>query len=339
MGTDWFSPLHYVSNNNSHRKRLEQLKSKGIVPKTGKWTSAEVEQLHENMMRFLSCHKIKDFRRLIVPQTKEDLSFRKETDFVLRMCHGIQRTRLHIRNRIEQQYTNFFKKGRMTEEERETMIKLQKVHGNRWQKIGFIMNRYHRCMSMNYQYATGVWNKGAWTREEDNRLISAMKPYEGNKSIPWTQISKVVVTRTPTKCATRWSQRQSWQIEKSADVAFSEKEEYKLVSYIHNLNIDDDYLIDWTGIASYFDNKYEPGWLRCKFQALSKEVPSSHLLEFVDMVEKLYDIFKLKNITDESDENEENDSRENMTMLKNVNANHVPNVATELKTLDLIVID
>ena len=117
-GTDWYTPLHYISG--SHIGKLELLKAQGIEPRRGKWNSEEVYQLHRNMMRFLEAHRgeIKDFRRLILPQTKEDLSFRKTTQFVLSLCHGIRRTRSTIRNRIEQQYTNFLKKGTLSAEKK-----------------------------------------------------------------------------------------------------------------------------------------------------------------------------------------------------------------------------
>ena len=76
--------------------------------------------------------------------------------------------------------------------------------------------------------------------------------------------------------------------------SFNDNDAHKLISYIYELDVDDDYLIDWTAVASLFDHKYNPGWLRCKFQALSKEVRSSHLLEFVDVVEQLYSIYEEK---------------------------------------------
>ena len=50
----------------------------------------------------------------------------------------------------------FLPKGTLTAEERTQLVNMQKVFGNKWQKIGFMMGRYHRCMSTNYQYAAGV---------------------------------------------------------------------------------------------------------------------------------------------------------------------------------------
>ena len=50
----------------------------------------------------------------------------------------------------------FLPKGTLTAEERTRLVSMQKVFGNKWQKIGFMMGRYHRCMSTNHQYAAGA---------------------------------------------------------------------------------------------------------------------------------------------------------------------------------------
>ena len=145
-----------------------------------------------------------------------------------------------------------------------------------------------------FKHNTGAWTKGPWSGEEDERLIRAVQAYkERDERVSWSQVSKIVGTRSLNTCEVRWTRNLSKREHNLCDV-FTDEDAHKLVNYVHGLNVDDDYLIDWTDVGAYFDNRYTPGWLRCKFQGLCKEVPSSHLCEYVDVVEQLHEIYQHK---------------------------------------------
>ena len=50
----------------------------------GKWE--EVSKLHEKVMDFLASVMVKNFLRLIIPTSPDDLKFRKDTQFWVKMC-------------------------------------------------------------------------------------------------------------------------------------------------------------------------------------------------------------------------------------------------------------
>jgi len=298
---DWFRPLHFVSGGRHGTPMLKILKSKGIIPNVGKWNTAEVNQLHENMVQFLRSYQVRNFRRLVLPQTKEDRAFRKDTQFCLCVCKGIQRTQNNISHRVLIQYSHFMKKGEFSNQEKEDLIKLRDVDGKTWKEIGSIMNRMHIRLGQGYRYHSNPWNHGKWTKEEDRLLKQAIKPYYSKEeAIPWVTISPLVGTRAPHNCANRWStllkRPQIFEeMEEEINVNdFTEANEEQLVFRIQDLGVDDEDLIDWTEFGDLFDKTFTPVFLRCRFGAIKKQVAQSHLLEFPELMDQLVQSYEEK---------------------------------------------
>ena len=67
------------------------------------------------------------------------------------MCQGIQRTRTHIRIKVESHFGQL-KSGRLDEDEKVQLFKLHKLYGNNWKKIGGIMNRNRIQISVIFKY-------------------------------------------------------------------------------------------------------------------------------------------------------------------------------------------
>ena len=120
---------------------------------------------------------MRDFQRLIIPRTKEDLMFHREMQFELNMCRGIQRTRAEINTGILIQFSDFPCEGKYSEKERKELIKLHKLYGNNWKQIGILMNRSSSNLRCVYSYFRKSWNKGAWSKEEDETMIKAVEAF------------------------------------------------------------------------------------------------------------------------------------------------------------------
>ena len=275
------------------------LKNIGIEPNRGKWKFDEIQTLKDNMRKFLAFHEVRDFRRLIIPRTKEDQMFRRETQFELNMCTGIQRTRAEIYTRILIQFSDFLCKGKYSEEERKELIKLHKLYGNNWKQIGILMNRSPGILKCVYSYFRKSWNKGAWSKEEDETMIKAVEAFlERGEVISWTIVSKVVSTRSRGHCRRRWLSKSIQSNRKGENIAFDKKEIHKLISIIWESNVDDEYLIDWNNLSACFNNTVTSKWLRWKFGVVCKEVPHSHFLEFGEIINQLYNIYQRKIINE-----------------------------------------
>merc|ERR1712226_418484 len=149
------------------------------------------------MQRFLATHDVKDFEGLILIRTKEDRRFRKESQFVLKLCKGIQRTGFDVAHRILQQFSSdFLKTGRLSKKEHEELKRLHKLYGNNWKKIGLLMNRSRVNFTSIQHCASKSWKKGSWTSCEDKALLTSVKKFlDTKKSISWREVSKDVKTR------------------------------------------------------------------------------------------------------------------------------------------------
>ena len=295
---DWFSPLH---RDNLTLKKLENLAARGITPNKGRWTMVEVHRLHKNMMAFLGANKVSNFPRLIIPATNEEQLFRRETQFVLKMCKGIRRTYKNVYIRIIYQYSNFLNKGRYSKEERALLSELRNS-GKSWKEIGLQMNRCHIGMSYCLELQSDGWTRGPWTREEDDLLRKALtkcnvSEERRNTGGTWKRVSALVGgTRPPILCWNRWKLlSRRGELELKEEVVFTESDEERLVKGICESGVDDEHLIDWIQLSGLFsDDRVTPQWLRCRWGALIKQVPRLNFIEFPEVVEKLYEIYQQK---------------------------------------------
>lgn len=307
-------------NGKGKNDEIQRLAKLGHSRKIGKWTSEEEGKLNMNMEEFLDNHHVKDFMGLLFVRTKEDRIFRKRTKFVLKMCKGISRTGCEINNKIFYHFgKSFLNKGKYDDGELEEFRRLHVVYGNSWKKIGMILNRNHRSMSIINNEHQIWYKKGRWSLEEDKLLLSAVVSFkEKNETVSWKFVAEKVKTRSPIHCLHRWSRHHSqitnndtfenWltKIEKDNSDDFYVKtltidQWYKLITLISEANIDDEFLIEWDDLIKHFDDVPSPAWLKLEFQAICKEVPQSHRLEFPELIEQLLGIYERKMNKDDDD--------------------------------------
>ena len=249
------------------------------------------------MMQYLRAHAIKSFPRLIIPHTKEEKKFRRDTEFLLKMCKGIRRTQINVSNRVVAQYSHFLTKGSLSDKEKSELI-LHGKNGKSWKDIGILMNR--SCHNLHYFYSvySRSWNRGPWSGEEDQLLRKAVQNFklarEDEDQGTWSQISDMVVTRDPRACLNRWNRCVSKRVDTMDDIVFKDDDAKKLVSTIFNSNLEDEYLIDWNMLSAMFHDTVTSSWLRWKWGVLKKEIPHSHFLEFPEIVEKIHELYTTK---------------------------------------------
>ncbi|XP_056394371.1 transcription termination factor 1-like isoform X2 [Hyla sarda] len=214
-----------------HREleRIKIAKKKGIVFHSGTFTIEEDEQIKKNVQKFMSEFGIESAEMLFhpykFPEQKNTIRKIKKTfQFTHRIAEGLHRTIRQVSDRGEVLYENSPVKGRYSEDEDRQLKMYLELHGKNWRTIGSLLNRNWRSCNARSLQLRHV-NRGAWSKEETNRLIAAVKEFvldslRREKSndeelvtvpkknlytgIKWVRIEEKVETRNYMFCRFNW---------------------------------------------------------------------------------------------------------------------------------------
>lgn len=198
-------------------KDKEALIDKGINWKQGAWSQEEVSILNDNIKEYCSARGIDDPARVIFEMSKEERS-----DFYPTIAKGLQRPLFAVYRRVKRDYDVNNHKGVYTQAEVEKLKGLLKQFGPDWKLIGEKLGRSaqsvkDRCRQFK---ELGTMNNGAWSVEEEKRLIMAVhevgRPANGAggegggewvvSASKWRTAASLVKTRTEKQCRLKWSE-------------------------------------------------------------------------------------------------------------------------------------
>ncbi|NWR86587.1 TTF1 factor, partial [Furnarius figulus] len=218
--------------------RFKEFKKQGIAVKFGRFTKKENNQLQRNVDEFLSITGIDSPEKLLFtsryPEEKETISSLKaKHKFCEKISEGIPRPWRLIYYRARKMFDPNNYKGRYTEEEKLKLKKYHSLHGSNWKKISELMSRSNLSVAMKFSEIKSPINYGPWTREEIQKLKTAVKEVVRRKlemedasslssqeepngdlwvkreklyqQLPWTEIETKVGSRYWRQCKQKWN--------------------------------------------------------------------------------------------------------------------------------------
>lgn len=287
MSNNGFSPLHLIHSGYGEKylNALKALKKQGIEPTRGEWKPDELEQLDKNFSTFVKEYKIKDYVCLLTPLDKNDVKFRKETNFNLRMCQGIMRTKHQVSIKVVRKFLPV-KKGRLSSAEKRELFRLYNMYGRKWTLIGRLLQRQPFHVVTSFTHISQTKNHGSWGKREESKLKQAVNSFiSSGKAISWNAVSTAVGTRSSKTCLVKWLNYTRDQLN------WNDLQAYKLINLIRKKQYDSENSINWKKIAKWlYNNKGFSLMLKYRFQKMKKNV--SKIAEFEEVVKDLYVLYK-----------------------------------------------
>ncbi|XP_078454104.1 uncharacterized protein LOC144720872 isoform X3 [Lampetra planeri] len=164
--------------------RFKEFEKEGIKVRFGRFSKAEVEQLHMNVRDFIHNHDaFTDPQKLFLPsyfpaEKKLITKYRLQNNFYNYLLQGIRRPLKQIYERGISLYEGQdLKSGRYSEEELKQLTQLTRELGPHWTRISQIMRRGQKNLSVKFSLMNDGLTKGVWSDGEVESLLQAMKDY------------------------------------------------------------------------------------------------------------------------------------------------------------------
>ncbi|MEE6505409.1 hypothetical protein FKM82_005518 [Ascaphus truei] len=307
-------------------ERVKVAKKKGITFQSGRFTTEENKQLTKNVEEFMALTGITDAEKLFCsykyPEEKSVINkLKKMYNFSYRIAEGIPRTVHEVSHRGRKLFDTSSNKGRFSEEEVRNLKKGWSLHGNKWTTVGNLVGRNNVAVQLKASQLRREINRGAWSNEELNRLVSAVKTFvldsldnddsEGKnpmgtnreaeaitkeklyKGIPWVQIEEQVQTRNWTQCRTKWIDILFLRMNNGVNVfqgASGLEARINLIKWLHDSGLEESGQVKWEEVADYIGN-IPPTVVQVKFFYLKcTHVPNWQKLSFKEIVDHLYTV-------------------------------------------------
>ncbi|KAG8194582.1 hypothetical protein JTE90_013320 [Oedothorax gibbosus] len=284
----------------------EALKSQGVVIKTGKFTAYEVSLLKRNYNEFTKRFQINDPQILLgIGQTsrkKDVMAFLRAKHFYVRLGKDLPDRQLFTIYRKARILFHHLKKE--TKLDKEDVNRIRKAHsrmGSKWQAIGNIIDKSADTARQAFLWHDKSINRGRWTAEEEDQLISAIKTVTGKTdlsnieiegAILWEKVADLVPSRNCHQCRCHWNEHLSCKFK---TVCWNKKDFGKLVSILRKeFYVDDFVYINWREVQKCFgDISWQ--FLRKKWYLLasmfrdlkkdySKVIPYKKILDYYCIV-------------------------------------------------------
>ncbi|XP_034548425.1 transcription termination factor 1-like [Notolabrus celidotus] len=320
-------------------QRFRKFKEEGVPVRWGRFSEEENQQIRKNVSDFLALIGINSATKVMFPkmfseEAEEIQKLRLQHRFVEKISEGIPRPCHQIHIRARKIYDEGNNKGRFSDEEVQTLIKLQNKHGNNWKMISEKMGR--SVYSVEKRFAANAKGHGSWSHDEESRLKKALKDYlivqveqspEGSaltrdqlcNNLPWAEISQKVKTRHWIQCRLKWFSLLKNKLG-SGESTFNRRSEglqakIQLINTLYNMRVDDIADIDWDEVAKTID-KATPVCIQKSFRRLKvSRVPNWAYLSYGEIIDFLYSIVlpSLKEKLNEPCEEEEEEEKEERT--------------------------
>ncbi|XP_065916247.1 cyclin-D-binding Myb-like transcription factor 1 isoform X2 [Dysidea avara] len=240
--------------------------------KSGRWTKAEKELLLSNISRYCKENDISNVTEFI-----QEEQCKEKSDFYASAAWGIKRPLFLIYRQIWRLFPPAAKGGKFTEEEVKQLKKLHEQHGNQWVDIGHQMDRTNQSVRDKVRIL-GFESAGAWSNEELELLVSAVKECKGG--INWEIVARKVKTRNAKHCYKKWLHCMCWK-ELDARVNWSKQDDIRLVRELSQSSATDEEEVNWKKMAeSDWPSARSASYLRCRWAALRRQVANYELHSF-----------------------------------------------------------
>lgn len=292
--------------------RFREFRKQGIPIRLGKFTATENMRLKHNVKEFLALSGIKSefhlFRPQRYPEEKDRIfSQRKALNFLMRLCEGVPRSWHTILSRARKMCDKENYKGRFTEEENTTLMRLHKLHGTNWTVISDKMGR--STAAVQKRFAMLSRNHGRWSEAEFKRLLISVrqllleraepgpdgslviKKMDLYKRLAWVAVSEKVEFRSWIQCREKWMDylTQKMSIGGRIKGRKSLEGEIQLIKLINEMVVEDSADIVWDDLTHLFGNT-PPDYLQMRFHQLKLVyVPGWKTMPFCDIIDHLYE--------------------------------------------------
>ncbi|XP_023216563.1 transcription termination factor 1-like [Centruroides sculpturatus] len=288
------------------KQQKERLSSMGIELRMGCWSKREDDILKRNWINLIKKYELKQPHILLgLSQKKSHVAvqkFIKAKKFYYQLAEDLNNRTIHscyLRARkLFHPYRDENKKGWVgtSRDEVEDLQALVSVYGDKWTKIGHMVNRDGKNISEIIRWHRKNAVKGHWSAEEEENLIEAVKNvlqvndvagvYYG---IQWEEVAKLVPSRNSNQCRQHWLLNTCWKINNDKPrERWKDTDTVRLIYHLYRLSTDNEKDIDWDALASEFDNVASYAHLKQKWLHFKQKVPGYQNKDFEDIITYLY---------------------------------------------------
>ncbi|NXH89254.1 TTF1 factor, partial [Edolisoma coerulescens] len=305
--------------------RFKEFKKQGIAVKFGRFTQKENKQIQKNVEEFLSLTGIDSAEKLLFtsryPEDKDTIHrLKTEHHFCEKISEGIPRPWRLIYYRARKMFDPNNYKGRYTKEEKEKLKKYQALHGNDWKKISELMSRSNLSVAMKFSEIKSAINYGPWTKEETQKLMSAVKEVMRRKlktenpssfssleqsntdpwidreklyqQLPWTEIETKVGSRYWRQCKQKWNSILTSKLTKGQQLYRGTnglQAKINLIKRLYETKAEDASEVNWDELSNAIGD-VPRAYVQVKFYRLKvSSVPLWKRKTFSEIIDYLYE--------------------------------------------------
>ncbi|CAB1337625.1 unnamed protein product [Coregonus sp. 'balchen'] len=244
--------------------RFKEFRRQGISLRTGRFSAQENKQLIRNIHDFLALTGIEDASKLF--HTKR---FKDEARNIQRLkSHHSFPERIALSTVICELISLLPNLRRFSEDELDSLKKLQKLYGNKWVKISQLTGRSETPLRKRFSQMFA--NLGSWSEEELKRLMEAVRdhllgqaePGSGPATIrkdklynhiPWSDVCRRVKTRHRDQCRMKWlgilAHKMTYGRPVFSGGVKTIKAKVVLIKALNAMQVEDASDVDWEEIA------------------------------------------------------------------------------------------
>lgn len=306
--------------------RFKEFKKQGIAVKFGRFTQKENKQIQKNVEDFLSLTGIDSAEKLLFtsryPDDKDTIHrLKTEHHFCEKISEGIPRPWRLIYYRARKMFDPNNYKGRYSTEEKEKLKKYQALHGNDWKKISELMSRSNLSVAMKFSEIKSAINYGPWTKEETQKLVSAVKEVLRRKlkaenpensllsleqsdmdpwidreklyqALPWTEIETKVGSRYWRQCKQKWNSILTSRLARGQQLYRGTnglRAKIKLIKRLYETKAEDASEVNWDELSDAIGDVPRT-YVQSKFYRLKvSSVPLWKRKTFSEIIDYLYE--------------------------------------------------